>query len=166
MRQVPFVGLALIALTTIGSPAVAPVQRVRGGSLDFPHSDPPSDIAKALQECEKDGKRVLLNFGADWCVDCKVLEQIFRDSTVAKFLDDHFHVVRIDLGAYFESDKIKNADTAAKYGVGLETGIPALVLLDVHERVVRPRDLVSWRTARSFTVPQVLDYLKQLAAAR
>lgn len=77
MRQVPFVGLALIALTTIGSPAVAPVQRVRGGSLDFPHSDPPSDIAKALQECEKHGKRVLLDSGADWCVDLRFLSKSF-----------------------------------------------------------------------------------------
>jgi hypothetical protein len=34
-------------------------------------------------------------------VDCKVLENIFRDPTVAKFIDDHFHVVRIDLGVYF-----------------------------------------------------------------
>jgi hypothetical protein len=48
-------------------------------------------------------------------VDCKVLENIFRDPTVAKFIDDHFHVVRIDLGVY-------------------------LVLLDNHGVVVQPTE--------------------------
>lgn len=69
------------------------------------------------------------------------------------------------MSLYFESDKIKNAHTVAKYGARIETGIPALLLLDVHGRVVRPNDPVSWRTARGVTAPQVLDYLRQLAAA-
>jgi thiol-disulfide isomerase/thioredoxin len=134
--------------------------------VDFPPSDPSKDIAKALVDAAKDGKQVLLDFGADWCPDCKVLENIFRDPAVAKFIDDHFHVVRIDLGVYFESDKIRNADTAAKYGVGEDVGIPALVLLDDHGVVVQPKDHVAWRTAREFTAPQVLNYLKQLSEAR
>ena len=88
----------LIGLMALALPGFAPIQQA--ARVDFPASDPPKDIAKALAEAERDGKRVLLDFGADWCVDCRALEQIFRDPTVARFLDDHFHVVRIDLGEY------------------------------------------------------------------
>jgi thiol:disulfide interchange protein len=166
---------ALIVLMCLGLPSIAGSQgRVQPhvapwewDTVDFPPTNPSKDIAKALVDGAKDGKHVLLDFGADWCVDCKVLEKIFRDPIVAKFLDEHFHVVRIDLGMYSESDKIKNADTAAKYGVGtIEVGIPALVLLDGHGGVVQPTNSVQWRTARNFTVPQVLEYLKQLVALR
>jgi protein disulfide-isomerase len=162
----------LIALISLGLPSFTSTQRrvqpnfPPSDSVDFPPSDPPKDIAKALDDGAKDGKHVLLDFGADWCVDCKVFENIFRDPAVAKFIDDHFHVVRIDLGVYFESDKIRNADTAAKYGVGEDVGIPALVLLDSHGVVVQPTETVRWRTARLFTAPEVLNYLRHLADAR
>ena len=159
-------GAILVGLVTLGLTASAPIQRWRD-TPDFPASDPAKDIADALAAGARDGKRVLLDFGADWCVDCKVLEQTFRDPTVAKFLNEHFHVVRIDLGVYFEPDKIKNADTAAKYGVGTaEVGIPALVLLDVRGRVIKPEQAVAWRTASHFTAPEVLRYLTELADAR
>jgi thiol-disulfide isomerase/thioredoxin len=165
---------ALIALMCLGLPAFASAQRGiphvapwEWDAVDFPPSNPSQDIAKALVDAAKDGKHVLLDFGADWCVDCKILERIFRDPTVATFLDDHFHLVRIDLGMYSEADKVKNAETAAQYGVGtIQVGIPALVLLDSHGGVVQPKDSVRWSTARYFTAPEVLDYLKQLAEAR
>lgn len=156
---------ALIGLAAVGLPAFAPLQR--GTPLNFPPSDPQKDIAQALGAAAADGKRVLLDFGADWCPDCKVLEQIFRDPAVSGFLNDHFHLVRIDVGVYFQSYKIKNADIAAKYGLGtMEAGIPALVLLDRHGRVIEPQHPVAWSTASGFTVPEVLTYLTQLAATR
>src|SRR5262249_40266154 len=57
-------------------------------------------IAQALTLAKADHKRVLLDFGADWCPDCQVLAQLFDDAQVKPFLDDHYHVVRINVGQW------------------------------------------------------------------
>lgn len=119
--------------------------RSRALYQDFPPSDPQKDIAAALAGAERDGKLVLLDFGADWCVDCNVLERLFRDPSVAPFLAAHFHLVRIDLGKYPNGpEQARNVDVAANYGIDpIKTGIPALVPLDPRGLVVPTRG-VEW----------------------
>jgi thiol-disulfide isomerase/thioredoxin len=82
-------------------------------------------IAQALTQARADHKRVLLDFGADWCPDCLVLAQLFEDPQVKPFLDGHFHVVRIDVGQWDN-----NLEVAERYGDSIAKGIPAVVILD------------------------------------
>ena len=122
-------------------------------------------IAANVATAKRDGKSVLLDFGADWCVDCKVLDRLLKDPSVAPFLDEHFHLVRVDLGCVADfgcmnGTEIRNASVAAKYGV--TDGIPALVLLGDRGQVMPPPRGVRWWTARGFTAEQVLTYLKEL----
>jgi thioredoxin-related protein len=124
------------------------------------------EIAASVATAKKDGKSVLIDFGADWCVDCKVLDRILKDPSVAPFLEEHFHLVRVDLGCVSDfgcmnGSEIRNADVAAKYGV--TDGIPALVLLGDRGQVIPLPRGFRWWTARGFTAEQVLIYLKELA---
>jgi thioredoxin 1 len=124
------------------------------------------EIAASLTTAKEDGKSVLLDFGADWCVDCKILDRLLKDSSVAPFLEEHFHLVRVDLGCVpdfgcMNATAIQNADVAAKYGV--TDGIPALVRLGDRGQVIPPARGVRWWTARRFTAGQVLTYLEKLA---
>ena len=136
----------------------------------FPPSDAAKEIDTALALAKKDGKRVLLDFGADWCIDCRVLEPILKQPEIAKFLAAHFHLVKIDLGRVLptnSADLLMNADIATKYGVGTSAvGIPAFVLLDRQGKIVKPRNEVKWRTARFFVPEEVLSYLKDLASTK
>jgi len=134
---------------------------------DFPKSNPTKDIAAALALAKRDGKPILLDFGADWCIDCKVLEGLFRDPSVAPFLRDHFHVVKIDLGMYFMSDEAaRNPEVAKKYGIDpMASGVPALVLLDPRGRIVPVKTYVMWRRSREFDAAGVLVHLRELANA-
>ena len=88
-------------------------------------ADPAQDIAAALQQAKADDKRVLLDFGANWCPDCLVLAQHFENAQVKPFLDEHFVVVKIDVGQWD-----KNLEIAQQYGNPIERGIPAVVVLD------------------------------------
>ena len=54
----------------------------RGQSLLYPPSDPAKDIAAALTAAATEHKRVLIDFGADWCPDCRVLGALFEDPQV------------------------------------------------------------------------------------
>src|SRR5215469_13165065 len=64
----------------------------------YPSSDAARDIDAAVAAARQDGKRVLLDFGADWCPDCRVLGGLFEDASVAPIVSANFHVVRIDVG--------------------------------------------------------------------
>ena len=42
------------------------------------------DVAAALAEARRTGKRVIMNFGADWCPDCWVLHYYFDEEPNAE----------------------------------------------------------------------------------
>src|SRR6187397_1421987 len=83
--------MRLAGQAPVPAPAPAP-------ALVYPPSDSAADIAAALRAAKQDGKHVLLDFGADWCPDCRVLGKLFEDPTVAPVAEASFHVVHIDVG--------------------------------------------------------------------
>lgn len=97
----------------------------RAQKLVYPPSDAAADIASALAKSKADGKHVLIDFGADWCPDCRVLATVMEDPAVAPFLESNFHVVHVDVGR-----RDKNGDLAEKYGATSAAWIPAVVVLD------------------------------------
>ena len=76
----------------------------------YPAGDAQKQIDLALAAAKKDGRHVLLDFGADWCPDCRVLGNLLEDADVAPFVTASFHVVRIDVGR-----RDRNGDIATKY---------------------------------------------------
>lgn len=90
----------------------------------YPPGDAARAIAAAQAAAKKDGRHVLLDFGADWCPDCRVLGGLFEDPAVAPVVAANFHVVRIDVGR-----RDKNAELVSKYGGTSAEWIPAVVVL-------------------------------------
>jgi thioredoxin 1 len=82
------------------------------------------DINRALAAAAKAHKRVLLDFGGNWCIDCHILENAFHQPRIAPVLNENFVVVHVDVGRYD-----KNLDIAKKYRIDLEKGVPSLAVL-------------------------------------
>ncbi len=122
---------------------------------------PQDDIDAALTSAKTDGKLVLLDFGANWCPDCLVLSQLFDDPLVQPYLQEHFHLVHIDVG-YWD----KNLDTANKYGNPIEKGIPAVVILTSDEKTIATTKDGSLANARTATAQEILDDLKTWVAKK
>src|SRR5215831_19087550 len=132
--------------------------------VDFPPSNPARDIADALSQAKHGHKYVLLDFGADWCVDCRVLETALREPAIQPFMRLHYVVVHIDVGEFFKGgDAFKNSDIARGYGLTNpnETGVPVLVTLDDDGQVVYGTSRVNWAVARQFNLADVLLYLRK-----
>jgi thioredoxin 1 len=83
-----------------------------------------ADIAAALKTASQSHKRVLLDFGGNWCGDCQVLDIYFHNPQNQPILDANFVLVHVNVGRYDA-----NLDLAKKYGIPLEKGVPALVVL-------------------------------------
>jgi thiol:disulfide interchange protein len=112
--------------------ALAPVHAQMTTSIIYSDTaDAKEDIRNALIKAKAEHKRVLLDFGGNWCGDCQVLNIYFHDPGNASLLAANYVRVDVNVGRYD-----KNLDLAKKYGVPLDKGVPALVVLDANGRVV------------------------------
>jgi len=121
-------------------------------------ADPKADIAAALKKAKAERKRVILDFGGDWCGDCQVLDIYMHESPNAELLRKHFVVVHIDIGRMDH-----NVDVAAKYKVPIEKGVPALAVLDTNGRLLysqRNKEFENMRNMQSSDVTAFLNRCK------
>ena len=101
-------------------------------------ANPRADIAAALVQARREHKRVLLDFGGNWCGDCQVLDFYYHQSPNADIIAKSYLIVYIDIG-----HMDKNVDIAQKYHVPIAHGVPALAILDAHGAVLyaeRPKE--------------------------
>lgn len=121
-------------------------------------ADASRDLAAALKAVRHDGRLVLLDFGANWCPDCRALSAHFNDAKVKPVLEAHFLVVPIDVGRW-----TKNLELSKQYGDPIKKGIPALVLLDRDGRQRPAPGSEALADARAMTPEQVLVLLQHWA---
>jgi len=92
-------------------------------------------IADALVAAKKDNKRVLLQFGANWCGWCRKLHRLFQtDDEIAAKLKEAYVVVLVDV------NKGHNDDINKRYGNPTRFGLPVIVLLDAEGKVLTTQD--------------------------
>lgn len=124
-------------------------------------ADAHSAVEGAIAQASSDHKLVLLDFGANWCVDCIVLDTLFHDGTVEPFLNQNFHLVRIDVGQWDH-----NLDIAKQYGDPIDSGIPAVVVLSPGGKILATTKDGALANARTSTAREILDYLKGVVARK
>jgi thiol:disulfide interchange protein len=88
-------------------------------------ANPTADIAAAVAQAGKENKRVILDFGGNWCGDCQVLDIYLQESPNNDLLARNFILVHVDIGRMDH-----NVDVAQKYKVPIQKGVPALAVLD------------------------------------
>jgi thiol:disulfide interchange protein DsbD len=105
-------GLILVAAANGGRDILRPLQGISSGAETAPHQQLPFRPIKTLEElqlevaaAQAEGKPVMLDFYADWCVSCKELESYtFTDPAVVSALQG-FVLLRADVTANDESDR-------------------------------------------------------------
>jgi thioredoxin 1 len=123
-----------------------------------------SEIHEALQRAKAQNKRVILDFGGNWCIDCKVLDIYFHDPQNKALLEDNFELVDVNIGHYDA-----NTDIAARYGIPLQLGVPALVVLSPDGKVLmaqKHREFEKMRQVQSSDVTKFLNDWKPNHGAR
>jgi thiol:disulfide interchange protein len=140
-------------------PTDAPASAETGYILYDPDLDAPAAVDAALAKAKVDGRHVLLDFGADWCPDCHVLDAYFADPRAKAILDKSYHVVRIDVG-YFD----KNLETATKYGNVIGVGIPSVVVLDPEGTKLVDTAAGELADSSRYTADDIVTFLSTWAA--
>jgi thiol:disulfide interchange protein len=142
---------ALLAITFI--PAILQAQE----RTIYPEkADVRTEIRQALEKATREHKRVILDFGGNWCGDCRVLDANFHKEPNASLLKDNFVLVDVNIGHFDLNQAI-----AAKYSVPLEKGVPALAVLDSHGKVLYSQKNGEFESMRTMDPSSVTDFLKR-----
>ncbi|HMG02421.1 MAG TPA: thioredoxin family protein [Edaphobacter sp.] len=122
-------------------------------------ADPKADIAAALKQAKAEKKRILLDFGGDWCGDCQVLDIYMHQSPNEELLRKHFVVVHVDIGRMD-----RNVDVAEKYKVPIQKGVPALAVLDARGKLLYSQENKEFENMRSMKSSDVTEFLSRWKA--
>jgi thiol:disulfide interchange protein len=119
-----------------------------------------ADIVAALRQAASEHKRVLVDFGGDWCTDCKILDINFKRPENAGLLKSKYVVVHVNVG---DRGIQQNFEIAGRYGIPLKKGVPALAVLDSKGEVVYAQSNGEFESMRSMDPKSVNDFLRRWA---
>jgi thiol:disulfide interchange protein len=114
------------------------------------------DLAAALKTAAATHKRILLDFGGNWCGDCQVLDLYFHDATNRPILEANFVVVHVNIGRMDA-----NLDIAQQYEVPLNKGVPALAVLSEQGNLLYSQKSGEFEAMRRMESSSVTQFLMQ-----
>jgi thiol:disulfide interchange protein len=123
-------------------------------------TDPRVDIAAALKKAKAEHKRVILDFGGDWCGDCQVLDLYLHEPANSALLEENFVVVHVFVTRTMDD----NHDVAAAYQVPLKKGVPALAVLDAQGKLIHSQTAGEFENMRNMESSSVTDFLNRWKA--
>lgn len=89
------------------------------------------------------GKKVMLDFYADWCTSCKELDEItFKDPAVIQSLNDYI-LVRTDVTADSKAEKA----LTKRFNL---FGPPAMIFFDKNSQAIKGSELIGYKDPQTF----------------
>src|SRR5262249_10491423 len=113
-----------------------------------------ADLAAAIRSATVTHRRILLDFGGNWCGDCKVLDLYMHDDKNKPLIDANFIVVHINVGRFDA-----NLDLAEKYEIPLKRGVPALAVLSENGKLLYSQKNGEFEDMRRMESSSVTEFL-------
>ena len=118
-------------------------------------------ITSALVMAKKENKRVLLQFGANWCVWCHVLHHLFESNRVIrKEIQLNYIAVLVDV------NHGHNESTVEKYGQPTQLGLPVIVVLDSDGKQLVTQSVGEFGEDGGYSPKKVLAFLEAWALGK
>jgi thiol:disulfide interchange protein len=171
MAMGPMIGLMMVCLVGLvgmywwtsrnaakpSAPASVPARPAFAAKHIYSETASPSaEIAAALAQAKREHKRVIVDFGGDWCGDCQVLDIYLHQAPNDALLAGHFVLVHVWIG-HMDA----NLDVAKRYGVPIGKGVPALAVLDGNGTVVHAQKAGEFEDMRHMEPGSVTEFLER-----
>jgi thiol:disulfide interchange protein len=151
--------VALLGTATLAAPApkvsIADIKQLPT-PLPSPY-DEAVDASKAVDaafaRAKASHKRVMIEMGANWCGDCRILAGVLALPEVAPYVDGNFEVARVDVGRFDKNQQIPDRFHAHV------NGIPWIVIAEPGGKILAssyeitdlkhktPQSMVDWIAA-------------------
>lgn len=117
---------------------------------------PRAAVEAGKARAAKNGKMLMVTFGADWCPDCLTLQRNLRDPETQAYAERHFEIVNIDVG-----DSVKNARVERELGM-VVNGIPLAVFYSSDGKPVCDTGRGELEPSRHYTSREILEFLREV----
>ncbi|NHO31596.1 thioredoxin fold domain-containing protein [Acetobacter sp. LMG 1636] len=144
---------AITEVPQIGEASVTPV----AAPYDAPEKAPAA-VAAAFEKAKAEKKSVLLDFGGNWCPDCRILAGIFALPAVDTWLKQNFEVVSVNVSRFKT-----NMDIAQKYGVTV-TSVPTVLIVTPEGKALNTDGSKDLGNARRMSSQAVVNLIAGWAA--
>jgi thiol-disulfide isomerase/thioredoxin len=151
----------LVAAAPLAAHAALPTPQI-GAALPPPVAAPypapdgaHAAVDAAFARAKASGKKVLIDFGGNWCPDCRLLAGVFREPAVDAWLPENFVVVAVNVG-HFEV----NTDIAARYNVKIKA-VPTVLIITPDGKLLNPDGTLALGNARAMSAQAVVDLIAQ-----
>jgi thiol-disulfide isomerase/thioredoxin len=140
----------------IGIDKIAQLPVVERSPYD-PNANATAAVNAAFARAKKNGKRVLIDLGGNWCGDCIVLANLMQLPELKRFLAAHFEIVSVDVGRFD-----KNLQIPARFGITQRLeGVPSVIVAEPDGTFVNPGRIAALADARHMTPQAIADWLAQ-----
>jgi len=155
-----YLTIALFALVVTALRA-EPEYPKAGPDIYDTQADGTAQVAEAVRIAQRDQKHVLVVFGANWCIWCRRLHELFENnSAVRRELKEHYVVAWIDVN--HRDGKKRNDRVNEAYGNPIQHGLPVIVVLNRSGHLLTTQDTGALEDGKSAHDPdKVVAFLRQ-----
>ncbi|HCS47581.1 MAG TPA: hypothetical protein DIW61_04735 [Candidatus Aminicenantes bacterium] len=128
-------------------------------------ADAKADINAAIVRAGKENRRILVQWGANWCGWCRLLHKLFHDDkSIARKLLYEYEVVLVDIGKFDKNTDLAESHDAFTNGFK-KAGVPYLTVLDGDGRDLANQDTSVFEAGKNYDPNKILDFLTKNQAA-
>jgi thiol-disulfide isomerase/thioredoxin len=118
-------------------------------------ADAHAQVEAALARARRSGKPVLIDFGANWCADCRVLAGVLELPEMKAWVGQKFELVQVDVGQFD-----RNLDIAKRFSRTPMQAIPAVFVIDAKTGKLRNGGAeLALGDARTMSPQAIADWL-------
>jgi thioredoxin 1 len=115
---------------------------------EIPTYEEPAEVRAGIEAAKamaaREGKRVAVVFGADWCPDCFAFDSALKHRLVLPIVEPSYVFVKVSIG-----NRNRNLELMEGYGMAVENGIPAVAILEPDGTLVASQRQGEFRNASS-----------------
>lgn len=130
--------ILLLSAILLTAPAPVPAQAAEKpawSQVFDPKRDPAADLAEAKALAKATGRNILVDVGGDWCVWCRLLDNLFAtNADLTALKDRNFVTLKVHW------DKKENQNTAFLSQYPKIAGYPHLFVLDADATLLHSQD--------------------------
>jgi len=121
------------------------------------------EVAAAKLRAKRTGKRLLIDLGGNWCLDCRLLAGTMELPVLKGWLAQRYEIVTVDVGRFD-----RNMQIPAHYGIRSRLkGVPSLLIVDPRtDKLVNTGRIAALADARSLTPQALADWLAKWSPRR
>ncbi len=112
-----------------------------------------AQIASGFAAAKRSGRNVLIDFGANWCPDCRMLNGVMQMPQVKPWARSHFEIVMVNVDRFNV-----NMDIPAQYAVKVKQ-IPTVLILTPGGRLLNADGTLALGDARHMSPQAQVDLI-------